>query len=274
MRAWLAALCLVLVAVAVWAVARSGAAVDRRGVGVRRFTIDSRLVHHRLPQTAVIPVGLPAVGRPLVVFLHGKGPDGQDANLTPELFAGLARLGSHAPVIVFPNGGEDSYWHDRASGAWGAYVMREVIPEAIRRFGVDPRRVAIGGISMGGFGALDLARLHPGRFCAVGAHSAALWASGGDSAPGAFDGAADFARHDLIAAVAARDPYGPSLLRIDVGASDPFRAADTELAARLVRRHGGAVIFRVRPGGHDGSYWRSQIGSYLAFYAGALARCR
>jgi S-formylglutathione hydrolase FrmB len=58
--------------------------------------------------------------------------------------------------------------------------------------------VAIGGISMGGFGALNLARLDPRRFCAVGGHSAALWASGADSAAGAFDDAADFSRNDVI----------------------------------------------------------------------------
>jgi S-formylglutathione hydrolase FrmB len=49
-----------------------------------------------------------------------------------------------------------------------------VIPQVTRRFGTDRRRVAIGGISMGGFGAYDLARLNPGRFCAVGGHSPAL----------------------------------------------------------------------------------------------------
>jgi hypothetical protein len=27
------------------------------------------------------------------------------------------------------------------------------------------------------------------------------------------------------------------------------------------------------PGGHEGSYWRAHYGSYLRFYAGALATC-
>jgi S-formylglutathione hydrolase FrmB len=63
---------------------------------------------------------------------------------------------------VFPYGGEDSYWHDRASGEWGEYVMREVIPEAVRRMHADPRRIAIGGLSMGGFGSYDLGLAHPG----------------------------------------------------------------------------------------------------------------
>ena len=78
------------------------------------------------------------------------------------------------PVVLLADGGDHSYWHDRRDGAWGASVLREAIPAALRRTQADAHRVAIGGISMGGFGALDLARLGPRRFCAVGAHSAAL----------------------------------------------------------------------------------------------------
>src|SRR5262249_38572658 len=123
------------------------------------------------------------------------------------MFAALARLGPRAPDVVFPYGGDDSYWHDRSDGAWGRYVVNEVIGQAVRRLGADPHRVAIGGISMGGFGALNLARLDPARFCAVGGHSAALWVSGGDSAPGAFDDASDFARNNVIGAARAGNPY-------------------------------------------------------------------
>jgi S-formylglutathione hydrolase FrmB len=260
-----------LLAVAGWE-ARSGA-TDLHGARVVGFTIHSRLAHRDLPATAVIPPGAAPGERPLLVFLHGKGPRGEDSNLSAELFAGLARLGSRAPAIVFPNGGEESFWHDRAGGAWGAYVVREVIPEAIRRLGADPRRVAIGGISMGGFGALDLARRYRGQFCAVGGHSAALWTRGADTAPGAFDDARDFARHDVIAAASTTTAYRAVPLWLDVGSADPFRAADTRLAT-VLRRRGAQVEFHVWPGGHDGAYWRAHVGRYLGFYAAALARCR
>jgi S-formylglutathione hydrolase FrmB len=150
--------------------------------------------------------------------------------------------------------------------------MREVIPQAIRRLHADPRRVAIGGISMGGFGALDIARLHPGRFCAVGAHSGALWELGGDSAPGAFDDAQDFARHDVLAYARGARPYAGTPVWVDVGTDDPFRSADAALARSL--RGKTTVELHVWPGGHDGSYWAGHWNRYLAFYAGALAHCR
>src|SRR6185437_2393126 len=132
----------------------------------------------------------------------------------------------------------------------------------------------IGGLSMGGFGAYDLARLRPGTFCAVGADSAALWREGGETAPGAFDDGEDFSRNDVIgAARSGASTYGRARLWLDVGASDPFRSADTELV-QVLRDHGRSVSFHVWPGGHEECYWDSHWGAYLDFYAAALAAWR
>lgn len=244
---------------------------DAHGAQVVRFTIHSPLVHQSLPVAAVVPAGASAGPRPLLIFLHGKGQD-ENSSLESAMFAALARLGPRAPDVVFPYGGADSYWHNRAGAAWGSYVLNEVIAEAVERLHADPSRVAIGGISMGGFGAFDLARLNPRQFCAVGGHSPALWANGAQSAAGAFDDARDFALNDVIAIARRGDPYRRMAVWIDVGSQDPFRAADTTFADAL-RRHGQRVDFHVWPGGHDQSYWESHWGDYLGFYAGALAAC-
>ncbi len=246
--------------------------VDTHGARVIHFTMDSPLVRQTLTEVAVIPPGSSGAARPLLVFLHGKG-ENEDSNLSGQFFAALAQLGSRAPDVVFPDGTEDSYWHNRADGAWGGYVMDEVIPRAVRLLGADPRRVAIGGLSMGGFGAYDLARLNPGRFCAVGGDSPALWLNGGESAAGAFDNAEDFARHDVIqAATESPSPYRGVRLWMDVGNEDPFRSADTTFAQTL-KSNGLAVEFHVWPGGHEQTYWNSHWGSYLDFYARALEHC-
>jgi hypothetical protein len=101
---------------------------------------------------------------------------------------------------------------------------------------------------MGGFGALDLARLAPSRFCAVGAHSAALWFSGGETPAGAFDAAADFERHDLIRFAGER--------RLTRNADDQATPDETSLerqapAARLRRFQGARkdVLARVERSG-------------------------
>jgi S-formylglutathione hydrolase FrmB len=146
------------------------------------------------------------------------------------MFAALAAQGAQAPDIVFPDGGPDSYWHNRADGRWASYVLDDIIPRALALLHADPRRIAIGGISMGGFGALDLARIVPSRFCAVGGHSAALWQSAGETASGAFDDAEDYARHEMAFARAHR-----------------------------VRMH-------VWAGWHDWDYRSADLADYLRFY--------
>src|SRR6516225_558041 len=169
----------VLIAVALTVGALAGcsppAPVNTQGARIMHLTIHSRFVHGTMPLTLVTPAGGGA-HRPLLVFLHGLHSQGYDNNsqLTNQMFATLHALGPRAPDIAFPYGG-DSYWVNGPSGAWSSYVLGEVIPTALKVLHADPRRVAIGGISMGGSGAYTIARIDPGRFCAVGGHSAAIY---------------------------------------------------------------------------------------------------
>ena len=236
-----------------------------RGSSLDHVKLNSKLLHRTLTELVVRPPG--AGRRPLLVLLHGRGM-GPDGLLSDGFFSGLRALGRRAPDVLFANGGDHSYFHDRRDGRWGSYVLSEAIPAAVRRLHADGGRVAIGGVSMGGFGALDLAKLHPHRFCAVGGHSAALWESGRETAPGAFDDAEDFARHDVIAA-ARKNPhlYGSTPIWLDGGADDSFRTADTELAKLL------HVRYHHWPGGHNGAYWSAHMPAYLRFYSASLARC-
>src|SRR5436305_13207454 len=171
-RMAIALLLVVLVAGAIGA-SRLLAGPDQHGATVRHFTVKSRFVGASLHEIGVVPSG--GGRRPLLVFLHGRGLR-PESLLSPEFYAGLAKLGARAPIVVALDGGDHSYWHDRPGGRWGAYVRREAIPAALRELGADPARVAIGGISMGGYGAFEIARESPpGRFCAVGGHSPAFW---------------------------------------------------------------------------------------------------
>jgi enterochelin esterase-like enzyme len=121
------------------------------------------------------------------------------------------------------------------------------------------------------YGALHIATLRPAEFCAVGGHSAALWVTGGQSAPGAFDDAEDYVRNDVFTA-ARRGAFDRLPVWIDGGTADPFRAADATFVAAL-RRRSVKVTYHVWPGGHTQSYWRAHMTSYLRFYSAALAAC-
>lgn len=244
---------------------------DAHGARIEHLRIDSALTGAEREMTAIVPAGVEdGDRRPLLVFLHGRGGTPDDLLSYDALFTTLEALGDRAPVIVAPDGGEGSYWHDRDGGDWGRYVVQEVIPVAVRELHADRRRVAVGGISMGGFGALDLARLHPGRFCAVGAHSPALWRTGGESAAGAFDHAEDFAAHDVVGA-ATRSPgaFAAQPVWVDAGDEDPFVAGIDAFVAAL-RGSGEADLTAHRwDGGHEGAYWRDHVDEYLRFYASA-----
>jgi S-formylglutathione hydrolase FrmB len=246
------------------------------GAKVVHYTLASRALGRSLDEIAIVPPG--GGRRMLLVLLHGRhdpsrlswllpAKDGPESMLGNSLFDALRALGSQAPVVVLLNGGGHSYWHDRRDGAWASMVLDDAIPDAVRRFRTERGRVAIGGISMGGYGALHLASLRPGAFCAVGGHSAALWESAGATAPGAFDDAADYARNDVFAA-ARRGRLDRAPIWLDGGAEDPFHDADAAFAS-LLRARGDRVSYHVWPGGHTESYWQAHMAAYLRFYASA-----
>jgi len=250
------------------------------GATVVRYSLASDVLDRSLPEVAIVPPGDAA--RPLLVLLHGRhdpspaswlipSKPGPETMLSDELFYALARLGTRAPVVVLLNGGAHSYYHDRRDGRWASMILNEALPDAIHRFSTKQEAVAIGGISMGGYGALHLAALRPNAFCAVGGHSAALWQNAGATSPGAFDDAADYLRNDVFADV-QENRLARKRIWVDVGMEDSFRKADAALVAFL-RRHGARVTYHLWPGGHSGAYWRSHMRAYLRFYADALARC-
>ena len=260
-----------VVAAGAWLVARDTSRAEPRDAQVHELAIDSAAVGRELPVRVVVPAQAPERA-PMLVLLHARGGD-ERSLLVEELFDALRALGPRAPVVVLPDGGADKYWHDREDGDWGSVVVDEVIPAAARRTGADPRRVAIGGVSMGGFGALDIARLHRGRFCAVGGHAPALWRNAGETAPGAFDDGDDFARHDLVATALLRpEAFEGVPVWLDAGEGDPFRPGFEAFGSAL-EAAGLQVETHVFPGGHEEAYWNANLGRYLRFYAGALARC-
>jgi predicted esterase len=240
----------VLIAVAltigVLAGCSSPSPVNTQGARILRLTIVSRFVRGAMPLTLVTPAG-GGPHRPLLVFLHGLGYN-NNSQLTDQMFAALHALGPRAPDIAFPYGGS-SAWVTSAS-AWASYVLDEVIPKAVKVLHADPRRVAIGGISNGGLAAYAIASLDPGRFCAVGGHSAAIY-------PGP------------LGAFGNPKRYGDAQLWLDVGAQDPSFIAGDEQLARALHVH-----LHMWPGGHDFGYWNAHWSDYLGFYAHALATCR
>jgi len=102
---------------------------------------------------------------PVLLFLHGSGERGSDGLLPTEVGLGPAirRHPERFPaLVVFPQAPRDSLW--RGAPVTGAFEMLE---RTVREFKGDRSRLYLAGLSMGGYGAWELALLHPAVFAAI-----------------------------------------------------------------------------------------------------------
>lgn len=118
---------------------------------------------------------------PVVYLLHGAGGDENEWRVkggATETLDGLIKRGLMRPsVVVMPTAGPASWWADGAAERAGTAIMDDLLPYVERRYrvGTQRRDRAIGGLSMGGYGALNLALRNPGRFCAAAIISPAIY---------------------------------------------------------------------------------------------------
>lgn len=236
---------------------------------VREFTLDSRYVDEPVDYSVAWPPGSePGDPLPVCFALPGRGGG------PPMGFAGhvaaLVRKGESPPYAVVGVEGGVSYWHRRATGEDRlSMLLDELIPLCARRFrlGDGGAKRAVIGWSMGGYGALLAAETEPDLFSAVAAVSPAVWTSYDAMMRGpqdAFDGAADFAEHDVIAHA---ERLAGVDVRVDCGRQDPFYGYVTYLEAALPEPPSGGYS----RGGHDPEYWSSVAPAEAAFIMRALA---
>ena len=98
---------------------------------------------------------------PLIFFLHGIGERGSDpwkvkVHGPPK----VAEKMTNFPFIVVSPQCPDGEW-------WSNEILGALLDEVMAKYKVDPARVYLTGLSMGGFGAWSLALEFPERFAAV-----------------------------------------------------------------------------------------------------------
>jgi len=133
--------------------------------------------------TVYLPDGYSATGtlHPVLYLLHGAGGDEWDwvrhGGLVATLDSLIARGLMRPSVVVMPTVGPVSWWVNGAAQASEDAVVHDLLPHIERRFQVSTDRAgrAIGGLSMGGYGALHLALRHPQRFCGAALISPAVY---------------------------------------------------------------------------------------------------
>ncbi len=118
---------------------------------------------------------------PVIYLLHGASGDENDwthKGSVLETLDGLMRRGLIRPSIaVMPSIGPQSWFADGAAFRMETALMTELIPAVEQRYraGTDRSERSITGLSMGGYGALNLSLRHPERFCAAGVISPAIY---------------------------------------------------------------------------------------------------
>jgi enterochelin esterase-like enzyme len=207
---------------------------------------------------------------PVLYMLHGGGGHYSEwvAYGLPEKAEDLTWDGQIQPVIIVMPQGDQSFWANHSRGddeRWGDYVAFDLVEHIDATYRTIPEAAsrAIGGLSMGGFGSLQLAFNHPEIFGTVGAHSPALHDYQGLSnlfTPAAFE------ELDPVELASTLDPKSAPLIWVDAGADDALADRTIVLAIRLDAR---GISHRVRllPGRHNADYWSQSTGDYLRFYS-------
>ncbi len=113
----------------------------------------------------VLPDGYQSTGAawPLILFLHGAGERGSRLEDLKE--HGLVRVAVRNPglpfVVLAPQCPPDSLWDDHLDD------VSALLDRTTASLNVDPDRVYLTGLSLGGYGAWYLACLQPKRFAAL-----------------------------------------------------------------------------------------------------------
>lgn len=98
---------------------------------------------------------------PLILYLHGAGERGDDPSLIPR-FGPLNYVKTHPDfpfIVLAPQCPKDEWWRPE--------TVLQVLIEVMDNCRVDKNRIYITGISMGGYGTMEVAGRFPQLFAAV-----------------------------------------------------------------------------------------------------------
>ncbi|HEY3612454.1 MAG TPA: alpha/beta hydrolase-fold protein [Gaiellales bacterium] len=274
MRGALRTLALALVLASVSAPLGAAAAAPRGSLVTR--SVWSSALGHSVRTLVYLPPSYDPNGPrlPTLYLLHGTPgtPDGLFALGVGDRLDSLIAAGAPAMIVVAPSGGRrpdsDTEWDDAVADAgarWGTFVTRDLVRTIDADYRTQPTRAgrAIAGISMGGYGAINLALGHTGTY-AIASSWSGYFVSNTPSVDGPHGSASWRARSPLLA-VAARAPAlrrQPVATSFYSGRADRFFGENVSFD-RTLSQLGIPHRFRAVPGGHDAAVWRAQMTTEL-----------
>ena len=258
---------------------------------------------------------------PVFYYLHGLGGNETNWVQNGKLDAAADALGL-AAIVVMPDG-DDGFYGDSASKidydqcmkdgtglfiperephdttcvrsrSYETYIAKDLVGWVDGHYRTIARRDgrAIAGLSMGGFGAMELGMRHPDEFAAAASHSGAialLYKGPRPFAPGKAElftdvagwgqavgpigmwiqlmfgnDIAEWKAHDVVEL--AGKTAGKVALYIDCGTEDDFALQDNAqyVHEALTAKHIAHEFF-IGPGKHDFAFWTLRLPKSLAF---------
>jgi putative tributyrin esterase len=226
--------------------------------------------------TVIVPEG--SVGTPpfpVCYLLHGLSDDHTSWTRQTSLERHVVGL---PLIVVMPDGGRGFYCDAVDGPAYERYLLDDVIGFVDRTFHTIAERQGrvIGGLSMGGYGAIKLALKYPQLFCSAVAHSAALDVRRRLERP---EGAAEMRRifgpapgggpNDPYVLAATMDRRLLPALRLDCGLEDGL-LEENRAFHRHLEQLGIPHEYAECPGAHTWEYWDCHIQEALAFHQRVL----
>ncbi|PYV62990.1 MAG: hypothetical protein DMG95_08075 [Acidobacteria bacterium] len=240
--------------------------VTMRDVAFRSTALDRDMQYRVVLPATIVP------GRklPAVYWLHGGGADFHSWTNDSD----VSRFAEKGLVLVMPEGNSSYYVNasERPQGRFEDYIVNDLIADAESKFpiAVDRDHRAVIGVSMGGFGAINLSLKHPDLFAFAGALSPAVDVP---SRPFSIKRIGQWREHSSIFGpwgsetrrtndpyleISSVDPMKIPYLYISCGEQEGLFPANRKLA-RLLGYHHFRFEFHASPGGHNWNQWNSRL---------------
>lgn len=251
-----------------------------------RDSLRSDVLSHEIPFTIYLPDNYQSTidDLPVVYLLHGANEDEyswiKKGGVTETLDGLISRGRLRPTIVVMPTVGPDSWWVDGNVKKAGTALMKELIPYIEKKYKAinDRNGRAIAGLSMGGYGALNLSLRYPTQFCAAGIISPAIYdplppeTSSARKSPQFFTQNA-FNPESWMALnyPVNLQSYSQSNLRVPMwivsGGNDHFGIAlmAAQLHSRLMKIQPEQVEFRVIEGDHEWMTFRDALPDTLQY---------
>lgn len=158
-------------------------------------------------------------------------------------------------IIIMPNGGTIANNTSGGPGSYESVILNDLVPFIEANYCVEatPESRAIGGVSRGGYWALEIAFRFPDHFASVGGHSAALLDT--------YAGPEINPQHTGLS-----NKLGKLRLYLDIG-QDDYVIHNVRKLHEGMEEMGVLHTWILNEGEHNEAYWASHLVDYLAWYS-------